>query len=129
MDQNQEALPNRQVGDRAENDLLESGPLSNKPRWPVQVRIIDLSKIEGDAPLWTVTLAGVDEPITVTVTNGTLQIFRRFRDLVLRERGVILERLTSREWWRMVDSAMYVFLNGGAAMNQQFTPPKPHEQT
>jgi hypothetical protein len=113
MDQNQEALPNRQVGDRTGNDLLESGSSSNKPRSPVQVRIIELSKIEGDHVLWTVTLAGVDEPITVTVTNGTLVTFKRFRDLVLRERGVMLERLTSGEWWRMVDPAMYVFLNGG----------------
>src|SRR5262245_8487812 len=105
MDQNQEALPNRQVGDRAGNDLLESGSSSNKPRWPVQVRIVELSKSDdGDNPRWTVTLVDVGEP--VTVTYPTLETFKRFRDLVLRERGVSLEWLTSGEWWRMVDSAM-----------------------
>jgi hypothetical protein len=93
MDQNQEALPNRQVGDRAGNDLLESGSSSNKPRWPVQVRIVGLSKTDdGDNAHWSVTLADVDEPITVT--SGVLLSFNRFRARLLRERGVILERLT-----------------------------------
>src|SRR5262245_33256114 len=86
----------------------------------VQADIIGLSRTYDDNPLWTVTLAGIDEPITVTVKHGTLQTFKRFREHVLRERGVILEQLTSGEWWRMVDSAMYVFLNGGAEMNAPF---------
>jgi hypothetical protein len=109
MDQNQEALPNRQVRDRAGNDLLESGSSSNKPRWPVQVRIVGLSKTDdGDNAHW---LADVDEPITVT--SGVLLSFRRFRDRVLRERGVILEWMTSREWILTLDSALCIFLNGG----------------
>jgi hypothetical protein len=111
MHQQSETPPGATGG--AKGIELKWDNIPSTPQRPLQVRIIDLSKIEGNDSLWTVTLAGVDEPITVTVTNGTLQTFKRFRDPVIRERGVILERLTSREWWRMVDSAMYVFLHGG----------------
>jgi hypothetical protein len=79
--------------------------------WVTQARIVDLSKIEGDKPLWTVTLADVDEPITVT--TAVLLSFKRFRGRVFSERGVWLEWLTAREWDLTVDSAACVFLRGG----------------
>jgi hypothetical protein len=78
--------------------------------WVTQARIVDLSRIEGDKPLWTVTLAGVDEPITVT--TAVLLSFRRFRNRVFRERSVWLEWLTAREWGLTVDSALGVFVRG-----------------
>lgn len=97
----------------AGNDLFESGSSSSTLQRGVQVRIVGLTKTDGDNPLWTVTLADVDE--SITVTSSTLCSFRRFRDRVLRERGVILEWMTARDWILTVDSALRTFLNGGRA--------------
>jgi hypothetical protein len=80
----------------------------------IQPRIVGLARIERKSgyPHWTLTLAGVDEPITVTLTTSAITSFNSVWKRVFIEHDVVLDWMTPREWCRTVDSALGVFVRG-----------------